>query len=336
MNDTKYNKIKLYKENIVKFISNQNNPNNPNINLSKLSDLDYIIGILFLTEMNRYCKNNKISIHGYYLAISFINIFYKIRNKLTNTCNLSNSDINEFYLNLANNVDYLNSRIDSTNHIKNKINYNLSKLIIELNPIFLNLCSFKKRHNIEKEVDLTISTVSNKSSKSNKNGKSNVSVMSNSSTSNDSINSSVKNIDNLVTNRLKDTNNKNNNFNKKLFNSKIYCDTKCYFCWVDNVLVNFFYILLVTAKYMGSGEYKDPNLKKLSEYYSNIFFTYIKLSDCEKIDEIYSFELFDNYIEYKNKLNYSLIELKINSDTVDEIVNYLDNFIIKKLSINNK
>ena len=87
---------------------------------------------------------------------------------------------------------------------------------------------------------------------------------------------------------------------------------------------------------MGSGEYKDHNLRKLSEYYSNIFFTYIKVNDCEKIDEIYSFELFDNYIEYKNKLNYSLIELKINSDTVDEIVNYLDNIIIKKLSINNK
>ncbi len=329
MNDNKYNKIKLYKENIIKFISNQNNPN---INLSKLSDIDYIVGILFLTEMNRYCKNNKISIHGYYLATSFINIFYKIRNKLVNTCNLSNSDINEFYLNLAFNVDYLNSRIDSTNQIRNKINYNLSKLIIEINPIFLNLCSFKKRHSLEKDIsDINISAISNKSLKSNK------SALSNSFLS-DGIENNNENFNNENFNNENFNNENINNkiFNKKIFNSKIYCDTKCYFCWVDNILVNFFYVLLVTAKYMGSGDFKDPNLKKLSEYYSNIFFTYIKVNDCEKIDEIYSFELFDNYIEYKNKLNYSLIELKINSDTVDEIVNFLDSIIIKKLSINNK
>jgi len=87
---------------------------------------------------------------------------------------------------------------------------------------------------------------------------------------------------------------------------------------------------------MGSGEYKDPNLKKLAEYYSNIFYTYLKVNHEDISDDKYLFELFDNYIEYKNKLNYSLIELKINSETVDEIINYLDNIIIKKLSINNK
>ncbi len=74
---------------------------------------------------------------------------------------------------------------------------------------------------------------------------------------------------------------------------------------------------------------------KYCYFVSNIFFIYLKVS-CEEIsDEKYLFELFDNYIEYKNKLNYSLIELKINSDTVDEIINYLDSVIIKKLSINN-
>ena len=46
-----------------------------------------------------------------------------------------------------------------------------------------------------------------------------------------------------------------------------------------------------------------------------------------------SFNFFDNYIDYKNKLNYSIIELKINSDTLEEILNYLDDIILKKLSI---
>ena len=61
-----YNKINLYKENIIKFIKTQNQI----LILDKISDIDYLIGILFLTEMNRYCKTNKISIHGYYISYS--------------------------------------------------------------------------------------------------------------------------------------------------------------------------------------------------------------------------------------------------------------------------
>jgi hypothetical protein len=62
---------------------------------------------------------------------------------------------------------------------------------------------------------------------------------------------------------------------------------------------------------MGSGISTDPNLIRLAEYYSNIFFTYIKSIDISKNNlknENINLEVFDNYISYKNKLNYSLID----------------------------
>ncbi len=330
MNNQKTSKIKLYKENLLKFIESQNDKNFLILPNTEISEIDYIIGILFLTEMNRYCKNNKISIHGYYIAHNLINIFSKIKNKLISNNDLTYFDINQFYIGLANNVDYLNNRVDPTNPIRNKINTNLSKLIIELNTNFTFLFNYKKIHKSSKQDLLESIKQSENSSNINSITKSNVQIKSNVQVQSDTINI-----------------------------TKMYCDIKCYNCWVENILVNFFYILLVTAKFMGSGEYKDPNLKKLAEYYSNIIYIYLKVNDTKKLNcdsdknsdqsdkksneksnekpnEKYSFELFDNYIEYKNKLNYSLIELKINSDTVDEIINYLDNIIIKKLSINNK
>ncbi len=317
MNLNKTSKIKLYKENILKFVLSQKDKN---FNVDKTSELDFIIGILFLTEMNRYCKNNKISIHGYYIASSLINIFAKIKGKLISNSNLSHSDINEFYVNLANNIDYLNNRVDPTNQVRSKINFNLSKLIIELNPLFEILIIYKKKHyGSNSDLILSYSNVSNGHCKSISDScKQNKNLKNSSDKSGSSDKSDISG---------------NNKSIKKYFNN--YCDIKCYNCWVENILVTFFYILLITAKFMGSGDFKDPNLKKLSEYYSNIFFIYLKVSSEEISDEKYLFELFDNYIEYKNKLNYSLIELKINSNTVDEIINYLDSVIIKKLSINN-
>lgn len=331
MNINKSSKIKLYKENILKFISTQSEKN---INSNKISELDFLIGILFLTEMNRYCKNNKISIHGYYIAISLINLFSKIKSKLLSSGNLSQQDIVDFYLSLANNIDYLNNRVDPTNQVRTKINFNLSKLMIEINPLFNILYNYKKRHNGSNS-DLTYSC-SNLSISSIGN------VSKTKTTSNNLNNESIDIID---------SENKDNELAESVSSSisrsqkvklgrksyfKKYCDINCYNCWVENILITFFYILLITAKFMGSGEYKDPNLKKLAEYYSNIFFIYLKVNSESISDDKYLFELFDSYMEYKNKLNYSLIELKINSDTVDEIINYLDNIIIKKLSINKK
>ena len=44
---TNYNKINLYKENIKKFIQTQKQI----IELDKISDIDYLIGILFLIDI---------------------------------------------------------------------------------------------------------------------------------------------------------------------------------------------------------------------------------------------------------------------------------------------
>ncbi len=339
MNINKSSKIKLYKENILKFISTQSEKN---LNLNKISELDFLIGILFLTEMNRYCKNNKISIHGYYIASSLINLFSKIKSKLLSSGNLSYQDTVDFYLSLANNVDYLNNRVDPTNQVRNKINFNLSKLMIELNPLFNILHNYKKKHNGSNSdltyscSNLSISSIGNANSNDNINQTKNKNTSNTINPESDNLidcenkdNELAESVSSTISHNIKVKKNKKSYF-------KNYCDIKCYNCWVENILVTFFYILLMTAKFMGSGEYKDPNLKKLAEYYSNIFFIYLKVNSESITDDKYLFELFDNYIEYKNKLNYSLIELKINSDTVDEIINYLDNIIIKKLSINKK
>ena len=142
----KYNKIKLYKDNIVKFIDIQDNKI---IKSNKLNDIDYLVGILFLTEMNRYCKANKITIHGYYIAYSLINLFRKIRKKLIENYKITYNDINFIWISIALNIDYLNSRIDNSNPIKNKINYNFSKIIIEINNVLSSFILYNKIHKDE-------------------------------------------------------------------------------------------------------------------------------------------------------------------------------------------
>jgi hypothetical protein len=80
---------------------------------------------------------------------------------------------------------------------------------------------------------------------------------------------------------------------------------------------------------MGSGEVKnDPNLFKIAEYFSNIIYTYIKIKNNNLSQEIYS-NLFNNYIDNKNKLYYSMFEMKITSKTFDEIIIYLDKIIME-------
>lgn len=320
-----YNKINLYKDNIIKFIQTQ--PNEI-VNENKITDIDYLIGILFLTEMNRYCKINKISIHGYYIAYSLINLFIKIKKKLVKKEIITYKDINHFWISLANNIDYLNLRVADPNLLKNKINQNYCKFIMEIEQYITELVEYCQKHN---EPDLNSST-SVKSTKSNKSNKSIKSIKSIISDKSNSINIS----NSLNTSDPSDSSISSNNLNELNSLDCIYCVNKCYVCWVDKVLRNFFYILLITAKFIGSGDIKDPNLLKMAEYYSNIFYTYIKIKDIgEKLDDKISFEFFDEYIEHKNKLNYSIIELKINSDTLEEILNFLDDFILKNLSKNN-
>ena len=257
----KYNvneKIGLYKENLIKFIIEQKNKI---ISINSIESIDYIVGILFLTETNKYCKLNKITIHGYYLSYTFINIFNKIRKKLTIGYTFGIEDQTHFILSLSKNLNYLNSRVDTLNQTKKKIFNILPKfqidILTQLNEIFM--------YNITDK----------------------------------------------------------------------FCDNNYMDCWI-NILSKFFYLLLQTAKFLGSGIYNEPNLLRISDYYANIFFILLKSNDINFVNNLTNksyIEIYENYLNYKNKLNYSLIELNLNSETLDEIIKYIDKQIVENLSI---
>jgi hypothetical protein len=335
-NNNKYksnNKINLYKENLIKFIIGQKEKIIP---IGSIESIDYIIGVLFLTESNRYFKQNKINSHGYYLAYTFINLFNKIRLKMLKSYRFDYHDINHFIIALSSNIDYFNSRIDPTNITKNKINNNLSKFQMEILPILTNLVEYNKKHNdtkeiIDKNYNLS-SEISNQDNNLTVNQDNNISV------NQDYMINECNNIDTNITITNKEINIKklNKTLNKINKCENKFCDIECYSCWVPNILSKFFYLLLQTAKFVGTGMTSDPNLIRLSEYYANIFYTWFKSNDIIYMNcsnpNIHT-ELYENYLNYKNKLNYSLIELELGSETLDEIINYIDNEIIDNLSI---
>ena len=271
ISNNKYNineKISLYKDNLIKFIIEQKNKI---IQIGSIEEIDYIVGILFLTETNRYCKLNKISIHGYYLSYTFINIFNKIRKRLNNGYTFGIEDQTHFIISFSKNINYLNSRVDASNTTKNKILNGLPKFQIDILSLLDEIMLFNKNH-------------------------------------------------------LLDTN--TNEIN-------VYCADCCMDCWI-NILSKFFYLLLQTAKFLGSGTYNEPNLLRISDYYANIFYILFKSDDINFINRLteksYT-EVYDSYLNYKNKLNYSLIELNLNSETLDEIIKYVDTCIVENLSI---
>lgn len=296
---SKYNNLNLYKEGSIKFINLQINQDNKwdkvKQNLStNLDNLDYIVGILFLTEMNRNCKNNNVSIHGYYISCALMNLFSNIKNKILYGKKISSESIIFLFNNIANNVDYLNSRVDTSNSIKKKINENLSNLMIEISPLINDIVYFKKKHKSLSSLELGTNEI-------------------------------IWEINNEVQDTL----------DIEYLGS---CNKNCYTCWVDEILTKFNYVLLIIAKFMGTGNTKDPNLYKLAEYYSNIFYTILKLDSINNLDDnspkirsntIYQ-NLFSNYQDYKSKLIYSIMQLEINSDTIDEIINFLDDDIIRR------
>lgn len=292
-NFEKYNKLFLYKKGLVKFIDLQLNQdkkwNVAKQNLcNKLNNIDYIIGILFLTEMNRYCKINDISIHGYYITSALMNLFLDIKNKLIYGKEVSTESIIFLFNNISNNIEYLNSRIDINNKIRKKINENLIYLILEITPLLNDIVYYKKVHQ----------------------------------------SSDIENIENVW-----NIHNIEENINIEENNSKGICNKKCYCCWVNEILTKFIYILLIIAKFMGSGNVKEPNLYKLAEYYSNIFYVILKLeciTDLKLITDKFYQNIYINYQDYKSKLIYSIMELGINSATIDEIIKYLDTDITNK------
>jgi hypothetical protein len=233
------NNILLYKKAFDKFITTYK------INLPNITEIEYLIPILFLTEMNRYCKINKISIHGYYIASTLLSFYLNIKNNILYNKPITQNIITNFFKNTSLNIDYLNTRLDDSKLIKKKINFNYHNLIIEITPV------------IEKIL--------------------------------------------LI--------NKKNDF--------------------LDFLSNFFYILLLLAKFMGTGEYKDPNLIKLGEYYGNLFICCIMI-DCNLINDNYQ-DLFETYLNYKTILFESIYNNNYYSDTIDEIIKYIDIYITKNL-----
>lgn len=320
MNDIKSNKYKinekinLYKENLIKFIIGQKDKI---IQIGSIDEIDYIAGILFLTETNRYFKQNKITIHSYYISYAFINIFNKMRKKMIKSYCFDINDLNHFVLSLFNNIDYLNSRVDSVNSVKNKINNNLSKFMLIILPHIINLFEYQKIHYID-DVQANENKIDSLSSSS-----TSMEIKLNLTQSPNKKIKSHKNIE------------KNKYCKNKCCKNK-YCNDECYQCWISHILSKFFYILLQTARFLGSGSYNDPNLHRLAEYYANIFYTWFKSNDIMFINNnthLLLTEFYENYLDYKNKLNYSLIELDLGSETLDEIIKFLDNNITENLSI---
>jgi len=233
------NNILLYKKAFDKFISTYR------FNFNTISDIEYLIPILFLTEMNRYCKINKISIHGYYIASSILFFYLNIKNYILYNKPIAYNIITNFFNNISINIDYLNSRLDDSKLIKKKINFNYHNLIIEITPIIEKILLINKKND--------------------------------------------------------------------------YLD----------FLSNFFYILLLLAKFMGTGEYKDLNLIKLGEYYGNLFICCVMI-DCKLIDDNYQ-DLFETYINYKTILFESIYNNNYYSDTINEIIKYIDFYINQNL-----
>ena len=229
-----FKKIELYKNSIIKFTK-----------INNIESIDYLVGIIFLSEMNKYCKNNKLNYHGYYITYPLILIYEEIKNNILYSEKINKNIIIELYEGLCKNIEYLNDRINN-NDIKNNINKNLYCMIINIKNEFKNL-----------------------------------------------FNDNIKN----------------------------YLDI------IDNLLKPYFYILLKISMYIGSGDVSiQPNLHKLSEYYANIFYTYIILKK-NSIDNKQL--LFENYTNNKTKLYESYLNLNNITDTIDEVIIYIDNVILK-------
>ena len=231
-------KIDMYKNAIYKFAS----LNKYDLQLSEKyhQEISIHIGILFLTELNRYNKKTNITIHGYYIAYGFIKLFFDIINynhnyNHNNNHNNNGSDrgivsaILKMFEYISLNIEYFNSRIEPTNEIRVKINNNFHNFTIH------------------------------------------------------------------ITNKFEDIT-KNSDINDRL-------DT-------------FFYILLITAKFIGYGEYIEPNFIKLGQYYSRVYsLIFLNMSNLKCIKNIFE--------KQKNILIDALTNLNMLNDTINELITYL-------------
>ena len=70
-----FKKIELYKNSIIKFTK-----------INNIENIDYLVGIIFLSEMNKHCKNNNINYHGYYITYPLILLYEDIKNNISEKC----------------------------------------------------------------------------------------------------------------------------------------------------------------------------------------------------------------------------------------------------------
>jgi hypothetical protein len=260
-------KINLYKNSLIDF-EKKERKKEYFINDVNFTEIDYIIGILFLTEMNIYCKLNNFTAHGYYVACSLMVCFNCLNNIFKNDSEFSINNINFFWISIFKNILHLKEKINNSptikETIKHKIKDNFDKFMLEL---------------------------------------------------------SLK-VDTLVAN--------NNKYFKEISTNKNLNK----YDWIENVYSVFFYILLAIAKFFGSGDFKDHNLERLADYYTNIFIIYYKSGNITADNS--GIELLDMFLTYQVKINTSLIELNLNSETLDEIINYLSDSIRNNLNIDEK
>jgi hypothetical protein len=233
-----FKKLDLYKKSIITFSK-----------INNIEDIDYLVGIIFLSEMNKYCKINKVNYHGYYIACPLILLYEEIKNNILFYKTIDKNKIIDLYEGLCKNIEYLNDRIGDNNNIKININKNLYLMILNIKNEFENL-----------------------------------------------FNENEKNYINII----------------------------------DCLLKPYFYILLKISVYIGSGDISlQPNLYKLSEYYANIFYTFIILKN-KNIEN--KQQLFENYTNNKIKLYESYLNLNNITDTIDEVIIYIDNIILKNFN----
>jgi hypothetical protein len=230
-------KIDMYKNAIYKFVD----LNKYELQLSDEYQqvISIHIGILFLTELNRYNKKTNITIHGYYIAYGFIKLFLDVVSYNQNQYKegsyiTSIGTILKMYEYISLNIEYFNSRIEPTNQIRIKISNNFHNFTIHITNKFEEII-------------------------------------------------------------------KNNNINDKL-------DT-------------FFYILLITAKFMGYGEYNEPNFIKLGQYYSRVYsLIFLNMSNIKCIKKIFE--------KQKNILIDALTNLNMLNDTINELITYLSLIVL--------
>lgn len=225
-------KIEMYKNAIYKFA----NLNNYDLQLSEkyYQEISIHIGILFLTELNRYNKKTNITIHGYYIAYGFIKLFFDIISYNHNHIGGIVLAILKMYEYISLNIEYFNSRIEPTNEIRIKISNNFHNFTIHITNKFEEII-------------------------------------------------------------------KNNDINDKL-------DT-------------FFYILLITAKFMGYGEYNEPNFIKLGQYYSRVYsLIFLNITNLKCIKNIFE--------KQKNILIDALTNLNMLNDTINELITYLSSLLL--------